>query len=992
MRICLVTHRRSFLGQFYLVNPDTQTDTYSSDAVVLDLTPGCAEPVLASYKAATTPDVALGIQSAIAATLDKAGVDKSRIQAVAIGTTSFVNSLIERDASKLERVAVVRLCGPFSRLCPPFASFPYELRSVLEGPVFFASGGVEVDGTEIDPIDPLEIRAICAQMRALGVRTVAVAGCYSPIDDKWRQEENVRDIIRTELPDARITLSKDVANIGLLQRENATILNAALLSFAERTVAGFQASTKALDLACPIFLTSNDGTLMTCEQAARLPIRTFSSGPTNSMRGANFLASLSSGKPRRETALVIDVGGTTTEIGVLLPTGFPRQAGAFHELVGVPLNFSMPHVHSMGLGGGSRIRSLEGGKVSVGPDSVGYRITDEALCFGGSTLVATDIAVADGKGADVGNVKLVAGVDKAIVTAAQARIKTMIEVAIDSMKTSAAEVPVYLVGGGAILVPDHLHGVSQVHRFPFYDAANAVGAACAQISAVIDTFEDTSTKSMTQVQREVEKRAIDRAVANGADPVHTTIVESETIPIAYTTGKCRFYVKAAGEWTGTAEAQDKPSATGSEFTWDKTTPVKPAAPANGKLELHKVDMDITAAEIEAYKPKIEGKHWILSELDLHWIADGCYILGTGGGGNPATTMLAIRELVRAGGVVRVMDVENLAEDDKVIWGGGIGSPEVVLERLDGGDPSEATRELMSFMKMERLGGLAALEIGGGNGMHMMLAGCSAYLDIPVIDGDFMGRAYPTGWQTTVNVFDEGDRGEMSLPNAMCSGNGNNTFMTSAKHYKDIDRILRAGCVEMGTHADVAARPLEKAYVQKSMVKNTVSQAWRLGRAVALATKQANIGNVGRVLVDANGGDKAAKVLFAGKIVELGRHIYKGHTYGEITVQALAKDEEDGDDADGPKQHFEGLMKSTSQFSSQTWFTSLPISSFQEREPPLQTCRWGQGNDRGRRARSHLGARCAEWPRPRHTRVQVRPARARTRHHSRAAVDFDAAWA
>ncbi|KLT44591.1 putative hydantoinase [Cutaneotrichosporon oleaginosum] len=872
----------------------------NTDAVVLDLTPGCAAPVLAAHKAPTTPDVAEGIQAAIAATLAVAGVDKRRIQAVAIGTTSFVNSLIERDATKLERVAVVRLCGPFSRRCPPFASFPYELRAVLEGPVFFANGGLEVDGREIDPIDPAEIRAICAAMRERDVRAVVVSGCYSPIDDEFRQEERVGAIIRAELPGARVTLSKDVAHIGLLQRENATILNAALLRYAESTVAGFRASTAALDLACPIFLTSNDGTLMTCDQAARLPIRTFSSGPTNSMRGAHFLASLTGAK--RETALVIDVGGTTTEIGVLLPTGFPRQAGAFHELVGVPLNFSMPHVHSMGLGGGSRVRVGE--KTTVGPDSVGYRITEEALCFGGRTLVATDIAVAAGKGGRIGDASLVAGVDEATVKSAQARIKAMIELAIDSMKTSAADVPVYLVGGGAILVPDDLAGVSHVHRFPYYDAANAVGAACAQVSAVIDTFEDTSTKSIAVVQREVEARAVARAVANGADPQRTNVVESEAIPIAYTTGKCRFYVKAAGEWTGTAAAQDEAASAGAEFKWDASSPVTLAVPANGKRELPNLDVQVTAADILAYRPTIEGPHWVLSELDLEWIAAGCYILGTGGGGNPATTMLSIRELVRAGGKVRVMDLESLPEDAKVVWGGGIGSPEVVLERLDGGDPSEATRALLDLVGVSA-SAVAAIEIGGGNGMHPMATGCSAYLDLPVIDGDFMGRAYPTGWQTTVNVFDAGDRGEMSLPNAMCSGNGNNTFMTSAKHYLDIDRIMRAGCVEMGTHADVACRPLEKSFLRKALVRNTVSQAWRLGRAVALATKQANIGNVGRVLVDAVGGDKAAKVLFAGKITDVGRHTHKGHTYGEISIQAMATEE---DDSRTPKQRFEGVMK------------------------------------------------------------------------------------
>lgn len=122
------------------------------DAVILDLTPGCPKPVLATHKAPTTPDIASGIQAAIKATLEKASVDKSQIQAVAIGTTSFVNSLIERDGSKLERVAVIRLSGPFSKLAPPFVSFPYELRNVLEGPIFFTQGGLQVDGTEITTV------------------------------------------------------------------------------------------------------------------------------------------------------------------------------------------------------------------------------------------------------------------------------------------------------------------------------------------------------------------------------------------------------------------------------------------------------------------------------------------------------------------------------------------------------------------------------------------------------------------------------------------------------------------------------------------------------------------------------------------------------------------------------------------------------------------------------------------------------------------------
>jgi N-methylhydantoinase A/oxoprolinase/acetone carboxylase beta subunit len=104
--------------------------------------------------------VTLGIQNAVAATLEKAKVDKSRIQAIAIGTTSFVNSLIERNAEKLERVAVIRLCGPYSRLSPPFAGFPYELRAVLEGPAFLVEGGIQVDGKEISQVSPVSLALI----------------------------------------------------------------------------------------------------------------------------------------------------------------------------------------------------------------------------------------------------------------------------------------------------------------------------------------------------------------------------------------------------------------------------------------------------------------------------------------------------------------------------------------------------------------------------------------------------------------------------------------------------------------------------------------------------------------------------------------------------------------------------------------------------------------------------------------------------------------
>jgi DUF917 family protein len=94
-----------------------------------------------------------------------------------------------------------------------------------------------------------------------------------------------------------------------------------------------------------------------------------------------------------------------------------------------------------------------------------------------------------------------------------------------------------------------------------------------------------------------------------------------------------------------------------------------------------------------------------------------------------------------------------------------------------------------------------------------------------------------------------------------------------------------------------------------MIRNTVSQSWRLGRAIALARYKANLGNLGPVLVDTLGGKKTAKVLFSGKIVEVNRSMYKGHSVGEVVIQALHIEEEEEEDQTHPKERFEGKISS-----------------------------------------------------------------------------------
>ena len=125
----------------------------NTDAVLVDLTTGASEVVLAKFKTPTTPEVTHGIQTAITTVLEAVpSIKKINVQAVSVGTTHFVNALVQRSAAQLERVAVIRLCGAFSRRAPPFASFSYELRELLEGPHFLVQGGLQIDGSEISQV------------------------------------------------------------------------------------------------------------------------------------------------------------------------------------------------------------------------------------------------------------------------------------------------------------------------------------------------------------------------------------------------------------------------------------------------------------------------------------------------------------------------------------------------------------------------------------------------------------------------------------------------------------------------------------------------------------------------------------------------------------------------------------------------------------------------------------------------------------------------
>jgi N-methylhydantoinase A/oxoprolinase/acetone carboxylase beta subunit len=203
--------------------------------------------------------VTQGIEDAVRAVLTLSKLSTSDIASVTVGTTHFINAAIERDVRRLNKVAIIRLSKSFLREVPPFSDFPPGLARIINGYVGYVDGGLHIDGSEESPINESQVVARCAEIRALGLSSVVIAGVFSPIDEIFQQERQVQRIVSRELPGVDVICSHEVANIGFLERENASILNAAILKYAKRTINGFQRAMKTLGLSCPLFLTQNDG-------------------------------------------------------------------------------------------------------------------------------------------------------------------------------------------------------------------------------------------------------------------------------------------------------------------------------------------------------------------------------------------------------------------------------------------------------------------------------------------------------------------------------------------------------------------------------------------------------------------------------------------------------------------------------------------------------------------------------------------------------------
>jgi len=322
--------------------------TYT-DAALLDTATGT---VRATGKSLTTrDDLSIGVGGAIRRVLEDFDGSAADIGLVSLSTTLATNAVVEGvggrvgllmigfDETSLQRADLARALG--------------------QDPVFFINGGHAADGAPQAQLDEAAIRKAVNATEG-EVSAYAVAGHFATRNPA--HESRTRDLLR-DLTGAPVTCSHELSSsLGGPRRALTAVLNARLINLLDRLVAATEGIMADEGLSCQLMVVKGDGSLLESGYARSRPVETVLSGPAASLAGAAFLAGT-------RTAMVADIGGTTTDIA-LLQNGAPRLKPDGALVGGWQTMVEAADIRTCGLGGDSEVtpvgRGTTGG-LTLGP-------------------------------------------------------------------------------------------------------------------------------------------------------------------------------------------------------------------------------------------------------------------------------------------------------------------------------------------------------------------------------------------------------------------------------------------------------------------------------------------------------------------------------------------------------------------------------------------------------------------------------------------------
>ena len=325
----------------YILGIDTG-GTYT-DGVLIQ--PGTWEIIQSTKTLTTKPDLSLGILRALNDLLPE---DPSQIKLVVISTTLATNAIAEGKG----RPVGLYLLGYDPEL---IEGFSLDSRFATSSFHYF-QGGHDLYANQQAPLDIEGIRSTTQKIKG-EVEAIAVSGYFSPFNAS--HEEEAFQVI-SEAVNHPVVLGHELSTrLDSVQRATTASLNASLLSHLQSFIQAMEKSLQEQKISAPLMVVRGDGALVEAEHAQRRPIETVHSGPAASAIGGRFLAEV-------DKALVIDIGGTTTDIA-LIEDGQVQireegtTVGSYRTAV------RAARIHSLGLGGDSFIQVNVEDQLEIGP-------------------------------------------------------------------------------------------------------------------------------------------------------------------------------------------------------------------------------------------------------------------------------------------------------------------------------------------------------------------------------------------------------------------------------------------------------------------------------------------------------------------------------------------------------------------------------------------------------------------------------------------------
>jgi DUF917 family protein/N-methylhydantoinase A/oxoprolinase/acetone carboxylase beta subunit len=835
------------------------------------------EDILCHAKTRTTPDVNDGIIKGVQEVLLKSQCNLQDIAYINLSTTHMLNALLQANVSP---VAIIRLGAPSTTSLPPQCDWTNKpLTEHINGYTKILAGGCHYDGSIATPLNREELKKAARDIKKLGIKHVAITGVFSQLAPS--QEQAAADILLSIAPDLEITLSV-TNNGGLLERENMTIVIAALQEIFKKTFNNVRQALYDIGLVDTQFLIShNDGTLSPLATAN--PYLSLQSGPTNSLRGAGKLCS------NYNYAIAADIGGTSTDAGII-KNNEPIEKDALFRLAGINFKSPTSHVETISLGGDTRVIFDDDG-VRFGK-SITNQHEEQSMCFGGDTFTITDVAVAKQRISPLNcQTRRIQNIPAFVIEEADQLLHTVLANLLTDVWASVTVKPhvIILVGGAACLFDCNKlhtilsHTMSDIKIIiPEYSSiANAIGAATAHISGTYNGVYDLHKINRTRAYKNATDLAIQQAIKNGASPKNIHIKSIYSHDISYIPGATtRIQVKVASKPALQSVSANKVkdlSLTNAENTLKEnktffSTQQQYIERINNSCQ-QLTDNPKVALEISKKLSTIKP----LQTHDIDARAIGYDFLGSGGGGSTRLMKLMVMSCLKKFKALKELPIDDLPDDAEVISCGFIGSPAIFEE-----DPPSIDSLVNSILKMEqisnkKINAIIAYEGGGANGLVPYVV--AAELDIPVIDADTMGRAFPGINMVTPAIYD-------GMPH--CTATLTTTRDIRVIHAScpdDLEEKCRLAAQELGAMAFLSFYPFTGKLLKQFCVKNTTQIAEAIGKHFILSKSDGSdpIKKINKFLRNTDYGE--VKEQFNGRITNIHKSESLGFSMGVIQITA-----------------------------------------------------------------------------------------------------------